>query len=157
MRGANWLENQPAEIGERIGATIGEPLARLVWKFVSWRWPAPPVSPLSPWTFSGAFLGQKVGGFQVYLGLGQTFIPENESVEITLRPEGPFIPLRLFVPSTVTGLVLTSCRVGDLEPLFTRPTGVPIELFSEVANTDPGIEWPALSPTRPMILTVRRA
>ena len=94
-----------------------------------------------------------VAGDVSYFGLGRTTVPANDTLVIELRPSRPFKPQKLFLPSTVQNLLLTSADIGGTN-MFANNGGVPVEIFSEV-STSPQIDWLTIEPAVGIAISVQ--
>jgi hypothetical protein len=79
-----------------------------------------------------------------WFGFGITAVPAGGTATVVLRPKRPFKPQKLFLPSTIIGLLITSADIGGTN-MFANDAGIPIELFSEV-STSPQLDWITVEP-----------
>jgi hypothetical protein len=84
-----------------------------------------------------------VAGDVSWFGFGHTVVPSGSTgTVVPLTPKRPLAPQKLFCPSNVQNLELTSADIAGTN-LFASGLGIPIELFSEV-STSPQISWPTI-------------
>jgi hypothetical protein len=93
---------------------------------------------------------QYTTGDVTYLGFGRFALPSTVGVltPVTtgiLRPSRPFVPQKLFCPSTQFGLYILQVLIEGTN-LLASQNGIAIEMFSE-ASYFPQMEWPTIDPS----------
>lgn len=84
-----------------------------------------------------------VAGDVSWFGFGHTTITSLVvGQKVTLKPQRPLAPQKLFCPSNTQNLEITDADIAGTN-LFASGDGVPIELFSEV-STAPQLSWPTI-------------
>lgn len=89
-------------------------------------------------------------GDVTYLGFGAFAAPATPGLLTgvstgILRPTRPFVPQKLFLPSTNFGLYLMQVNIEGTN-ILASANGIAVELFSE-ASYFPQMDWPTIDPS----------
>lgn len=89
-------------------------------------------------------------GDVTYLGFGRFVIPSTPGLLTPVstgiqRPTRPFVPQKLFAPSTQFGLYVLQVNIEGTN-ILASAAGIAIEMFSE-ASYFPQMEWPDIDPS----------
>lgn len=88
-----------------------------------------------------------------FFGFGSNNIPAGSTgTTVELNPVRPIHPQKLFMPSTIVGLLINSVSVGGTN-MFAGSLGVPIEIFSEVSTSKP-LDWITLTPAVGIVFVI---
>lgn len=87
-----------------------------------------------------------------WFGFGTQSVAAGATIIVQLNPKRPFKPQKLFLPSTVIGLLITIADIGGTN-MFANDAGIPVEIFSEV-STSPQLDWITVEPAVGIAFTV---